>query len=82
MSLKAKLEAVIYAAEEPVTLAQLTTLFADEALAWKLEREAALAAQTEENEDSGEAAEPAPDPVLEGEQGAEMLFDQPLVENS
>ena len=35
MSLKAKLEAVIYAAEEPVTLAQLTSLFAEEALAWK-----------------------------------------------
>jgi segregation and condensation protein B len=30
MSLKAKLEAVIYAAEEPVTLAQLAVIFADE----------------------------------------------------
>ena len=40
MSLKAKLEAVIYAAEEPVTLAQLTTLFAPDALAWKAEQEA------------------------------------------
>ena len=39
MSLKAKLEAVIYAAEEPVTLAQLTFLFAEEALTWKAERE-------------------------------------------
>jgi len=45
MSLKAKLEAVIYAAEEPVTLAQLAVLFADEALEWKAERDtAALAA--------------------------------------
>jgi len=35
MSLKAKLEAVIYAAEEPVTLAQLTALFAPDALEWK-----------------------------------------------
>ena len=43
MSLKAKLEAVIYAAEEPVTLAQLASLFADEALAWKAEQEAAAA---------------------------------------
>lgn len=43
MSLKAKLEAVIYAAEEPVTLAQLAALFADEALACKAEREAAAA---------------------------------------
>jgi segregation and condensation protein B len=97
MSLKAKLEAVIYAAEEPVTLAQLAMLFADEALAWKSERDAARAAQVEENEDSGEAAEesllllegedptpvmaaPAPDPVLEAEQGAGKLFDQPLGE--
>jgi segregation and condensation protein B len=48
MSLKAKLEAVIYAAEEPVTLAQLGTLFADEALEWKAEQEAAARAQTAE----------------------------------
>jgi segregation and condensation protein B len=43
MSLKAKLEAVIYAAEEPVTLAQLTALFAADALEWKAEQEAASA---------------------------------------
>ena len=41
MSLKAKLEAVIYAAEEPVTLGQLAEIFAFDALAWKAEREAA-----------------------------------------
>ena len=35
MSLKAKLEAVIYAAEEPVTLAQLTLLFTADALEYK-----------------------------------------------
>ena len=35
MSLKAKIEAVIYAAEEPITLAQLASIFADEALAAK-----------------------------------------------
>ncbi|MGO9324415.1 MAG: SMC-Scp complex subunit ScpB [Terracidiphilus sp.] len=45
MSLKAKLEAVIYAAEEPVTLAQMAGLFADEALEWKAEQEAAARAQ-------------------------------------
>ena len=44
MSLKAKLEAVIYAAEEPVTLAQLASLFAEDAFAWKAERDAALQA--------------------------------------
>lgn len=53
MSLKAKLEAVIYAAEEPVTLTQLAALFAAEALEWKAEQEAARAANTE-------VSEPAP----------------------
>jgi segregation and condensation protein B len=48
MSLKAKLEAVIYAAEEPVTLAQLAVLFAADALEWKAEREAASAQEAAE----------------------------------
>ncbi|HEY6447549.1 MAG TPA: SMC-Scp complex subunit ScpB [Acidobacteriaceae bacterium] len=38
MSLKARIEAVIYAAEEPVTLAQLASLFRDEALVSRAER--------------------------------------------
>ena len=38
MSLKAKLEAVIYAAEEPVTLAQLALLFTADTLEWKAEQ--------------------------------------------
>ncbi|MFP5227756.1 MAG: SMC-Scp complex subunit ScpB [Acidobacteriota bacterium] len=41
MSLKARIEAVIYAAEEPVTLAQLASLFRDEALASRAARSAA-----------------------------------------
>jgi segregation and condensation protein B len=44
MSLIAKLEAVIYAADEPVTLAQLAALFASDALEWKAAQRAALAA--------------------------------------
>jgi segregation and condensation protein B len=61
MSLKARLEAVIYAAEEPVTLQQLATLFAEDAYAWKAEREAAMAAETEPVSagDTPAAAEPA-----------------------
>jgi len=59
MSLKAKLEAVIYAAEEPVTLAQLTALFAADALEWKAEQETASAEQIQ---DAGE-----PLPPLAGE---------------
>src|SRR5215469_4227978 len=41
MSLKAKLEAVIYAAEEPVTLSQLAQLFAADALEWQAAQAAA-----------------------------------------
>src|SRR5579883_3085342 len=46
MSLKAKIEAVIYAAEEPVTLAQLAGIFAEEALEEKRQREAVFASET------------------------------------
>jgi segregation and condensation protein B len=57
MSLKAKLEAVIYAAEEPVTLAQLAALFAADALDWKTEQEAARTeAEAEAAADTAEAA--------------------------
>ena len=48
MSLKAKLEAVIYAADEPVTLNQLAALFAADALEWKAAQEAAAAEQAAE----------------------------------
>ena len=50
MSLKAKIEAVIYAAEEPVTLAQLAGLFADEALEEKRVREEAARVMEPANE--------------------------------
>jgi len=58
MSLKAKIEAVIYAAEEPVTLAQLTALFQAEALE---ERRNRLAEQAVE---AAAAASVALDPGL------------------
>jgi segregation and condensation protein B len=54
MSLKAKLEAVIYAAEEPVTLAQLAALFAADALEWKAEQEAASIKEVESTPFLGE----------------------------
>jgi segregation and condensation protein B len=60
MSLKAKIEAVIYAAEEPVTLAQLVGVLGEEAQA-ELDREIAvqqtLLAEAEANASAG--AEPA-----------------------
>jgi len=52
MSLKAKLEAVIYAAEEPVTLAQLAALFADDAFEWKAQQAVASAEQAAETAQS------------------------------
>jgi segregation and condensation protein B len=58
MSLKAKLEAVIYAAEEPVTLAQLAVLFAADAFEWKAQQEAASAGQAAEA--ASAAAQPLP----------------------
>ena len=50
MSLKAKIEAVIYAAEEPVTLAQLAGLFSEEALEEKRVRESSAQAMEPVNE--------------------------------
>jgi len=59
MSLKSKLEAVIYAADEPVTLTQLATLFGAEALEWKAADEAAAAQKAAANATLG-AGEPSP----------------------
>src|SRR5215469_8068454 len=56
MSLKAKLEAVIYAAEEPVTLSQLAQLFAADALEWQAAQ--AAAAREANAEIAGEPALP------------------------
>lgn len=60
MSLKSKLEAVIYASEEPVTLAQLATLFGAEALEWETARKAAAEAAAQKA--AADAAATAVDP--------------------
>jgi segregation and condensation protein B len=60
MSLKAKLEAVIYAAEEPVTLAQLAAIFAEEAFAWKAEQDAARAREAAQDAAATLPLEPLP----------------------
>jgi segregation and condensation protein B len=72
MSLKSKLEAVIYAAEEPVTLGQLATLFGAEALEWKAEEEATAArkAAAEAAAASGDVVDPS-QPMIEA--GLEFL---------
>jgi segregation and condensation protein B len=80
MSLKAKLEAVIYAAEEPVTLAQLATLFGGEALEWKKEQEAAAAAEAAEPE-TLEASENAGLPLVV-EAFAYTQVDEPAAEQA
>jgi segregation and condensation protein B len=83
MSLKAKLEAVIYAAEEPVTLAQLAVLFAADAFEWKAQQQAASAAYAAEADFAAarplplpaeEFAYPEPEPIQNSaEQAAEAL---------
>jgi segregation and condensation protein B len=57
MSLKARIEAVIYAAEEPVTLPQLASLFRDEALASRAAR-ITLQADPEAPAEAAIASEP------------------------
>lgn len=73
MSLKAKIEAVIYAAEEPVTLAQIAALFQAELLE---ERAARLSTEAANNEDPVPAPEsdvllPEEAPEVEVEGAAE-----------
>jgi len=77
MSLKAKLEAVIYAAEEPVTINQLAVLFAADALEWKAEQEAVSAEQAAEAE--AEAREPMLGQVIEEAEQGEPSREQSLV---
>ena len=80
MSLKAKLEAVIYAAEEPVTLAQLALLFTADALEWKAEQQTTAAVETAEDAETSSpenanfdflaAGQPAPAEPLPGQEPA------------
>jgi segregation and condensation protein B len=82
MSLKSKLEAVIYAAEEPVTLGQLATLFGAEALEWKAAQEAA-AAQKAAADSAAAGVDPSQPMVAEGLEYLDLrtedgtLLDQP-----
>ena len=81
MSLKAKLEAVIYAAEEPVTLAQLAALFATDAFDWKAQQ----AASADQAAEAAESLPPIienlaflePEPAAEPEAEPEAELDQP-----
>ena len=66
MSLKSKLEAVIYAAEEPVTLTQLATLFGAEALEWKAAEEAAAAQKTADAAADSSQVDPSQPMIAEG----------------
>ena len=83
MSLKARIEAVIYAAEEPVTLAQLAALFGAEVLEQKQAREQARAAESAAiaEADAQEAQEviavPAPENEPESEESAQPAAEAP-----
>src|SRR5690242_11691500 len=73
MSLKAKIEAVIYAAEEPVTLAQIASLFQTELLE---ERTARLSAEAAPQEEAA-TEEPALDLENAAEQPEEASAESP-----
>ena len=83
MSLKAKLESVIYAAEEPVTMAQLVGLFTDDALEYKAEQETAARADAVDGSPDGADASGAPSDeidyaALTDDPGATTLTSSPL----
>lgn len=63
MSLKAKLEAVIYAAEEPITLGQMAELFAFEVLAQNAAREAAQTREAAQIQQAAPALELSADNI-------------------
>ena len=62
MSIKAQLEALIYAAEEPITLDQMAALLKDDLLALKTAQEAASVAATEPPPDPDRQSHSAPGP--------------------
>jgi len=76
MSLKARIEAVIYAAEEPVTLPQLASLFREEALALRASRIAPIA-------DASEADASVPEQVVDEllSSSPEALREAPIAEH-
>jgi segregation and condensation protein B len=86
MSLRAKIEAVVYAAEEPVTLAQLVAVFAPEVREiWQAEQQEAAAAAAEDaataESSSAEAVSDHPvDPVEDGPVEAEPVEQGPSAE--
>ncbi|MGB6975448.1 MAG: SMC-Scp complex subunit ScpB [Terracidiphilus sp.] len=86
MSLKSKLEAVIYAAEEPVTLAQLAALFSTEALEWKAEQIAKAAEEAAAADSTEEPAETLDLPLEEDHstesEPASTLSDEAATESS
>ena len=86
MSLKAKIEAVIYASEEPVTLAQLTGLLGQEAQAELDHLDSAQQSLALDGEASADLeavltaasdAAPLPEADIEGASGADPAFVQP-----
>lgn len=70
MSLKAKIEAVIYAAEEPVTLSQIASLFQAELLE---ERETRRNAETSMQKEFEAESRSIVEPVMELEEGPDQL---------
>jgi segregation and condensation protein B len=82
MSLKAKIEAVIYAAEEPVTLAQLAALFLPEVMEERAARLEAEAAASEAESQPMPEGEVELTPVEPAEEAAQPQTLETVVESS
>jgi segregation and condensation protein B len=89
MSLKAKLEAVIYAAEEPVTLAQLAALFVTDALEWKAQQQTASAEDAQADAaatlpliEDFDQPEPEPEPAEAAATESASNGEQPAEDNA
>jgi segregation and condensation protein B len=81
MSLKAKIEAVIYASEEPVTLAQLVGLLGEEGQAELDEKTSQQTSLDLGTTTPADAAEPEPDPEPEPEPVPEPALATPAESN-
>lgn len=81
MSIKAQLEALIYAAEDPITLDQMAALLKADLLALKTAQESAPGEKSEQSDLSLAADAQAGEPQAEESQSAETLHEQGESEN-
>ncbi|HYD82396.1 MAG TPA: SMC-Scp complex subunit ScpB [Opitutus sp.] len=82
MSLKAKIEAIIYAAEEPITVEQISALVKDMVLAEEAEQARAAAEMAASGEVAEQAEVAEPSASLEPAEAAAGQMDEPAVDGA